>query len=310
MSDKLTADDVRSAAAFLEGRVHRTPVIRCDALDALVGAELFLKAECMQHIGAFKARGATYAVGRLPEEERGRGVMTYSSGNHAQAVALAAKTYGVPCHVTMPEDAPAIKVASVRSLGARITFAGTTSNDRKQAAEEIAKESGAVIIQPFDHPDIVAGQGTATLELLDEVGELDVLYVPVGGGGLIAGACLVAQEAGIEVRSVEPVGCDAMAQSLRHGERVPVEPTDTIADGLKPVMVGGAQLRDHARGGEDADGGGRRRHRPHVDDIGDSGPRECRTVRGRSPRCGAHPAPTPTSQARGGDSVRRQYQCR
>lgn len=238
MSPPLSADDVRAAASFLAGRVHQTPVIRCDALDAIAGAELFLKAECMQRIGAFKARGATYAVGQLAAEERNEGVMTYSSGNHAQAVALAAKTYDVPCHVTMPEDAPRIKVDSVRSLGAEITFAGTTSNDRKRACEAIARETGAAIIQPFDHPHIVAGQGTATLELLDEVGTLDALYVPVGGGGLIAGACLVAAERDIEVRSVEPVGCDAMAQSLAAGERVAVEPGPTIADGLKPVMVG------------------------------------------------------------------------
>ncbi len=223
---------------FLEGRIRRTPVIRCGALDDLLGAEVFLKAECMQHIGAFKARGAIYAVGQLREAERAKGVMTYSSGNHAQAVALAARTYGLRCHVTMPEDAPPIKVAAVRKLGAEITFAGTTSDDRKQAAEKMAATTGAVIVQPFDDPHIVAGQGTAALELVDEVDDLDVIYVPVGGGGLIAGACLVAAERNIEVRSVEPIGCDAMAQSLSRGERVRVEPGPTIADGLKPVMIG------------------------------------------------------------------------
>jgi threonine dehydratase len=218
--------------------VHRTPILRSDALDELLDAEVYLKAECMQHIGAFKARGALYAVGSLSEATRARGVITFSSGNHAQAVALAAKAYGVPCAVAMPEDAPPIKVEAVRALGADIKFAGTTSDHRRDVALAMAATSGARIIQPFDDAHIIAGQGTATLELLEDAGELDVLYVPVGGGGLIAGACLVAQAHGVRVCSVEPEGCDALAQSLERGGRVTVEPRATIADGLKPVRVG------------------------------------------------------------------------
>jgi threonine dehydratase len=235
---------VRAAAARIEGQVVVTPAIQHPYLDQLAGAQLWLKAENLQHIGAFKARGAMHAVGRLDPDHRARGVITFSSGNHAQAVALAAKTYGVPATIAMPTDAPAVKVAGVRRLGAEVVFAGTTSDDRKTAAEAIAAETGAAIIQPFDDPDIIAGAGTATLELLTQVaaatdGEsLDALLVPVGGGGLLAGACLAAASTGTKVYSVEPHGCDAMARSLEAGHRVAVVPGPTLGDGLKPVMVG------------------------------------------------------------------------
>jgi threo-3-hydroxy-L-aspartate ammonia-lyase len=252
----MSIDDVRAAAERIANRVWRTPVVRCPALDALAGCELWLKAENLQRIGAFKARGAMHAVGRLDPDTRARGILTYSSGNHAQAVALAAREYGVSATIAMPTDAPAIKVAAVRELGADIVFAGTTSQDRKAAALRIQAETGAPIIEPFDAPDIVAGAGTATLELLDEVrertngGSLDLLLVPVGGGGLIAGACLVAAARGVTVHSVEPHGCDALARSLEQGERLAVEPGPTLADGLKPVRVGAlnfAIAREHVR---------------------------------------------------------------
>lgn len=238
-----TFDDVVAAAAFLGGAVMRTPVIRSGELDALAGTELWLKAECSQHIGAFKARGALRHVGKLAERlgETPK-LITYSSGNHAQAVALAAKRYGVSADITMPKDAPAIKVERVRALGASIHFAGYTSAHRKDAALELQHKHGGHIVPPFDDPDIIAGQGTATLELLAEAqqdgGSLDALIVPVGGGGLIAGACLVAAHHGVIVYSAEPRGCDAMGQSLEAGHRVAVEPESTIADGLKPVEVG------------------------------------------------------------------------
>lgn len=230
--------DVLRAAERLSGQVVRTPVITSRALDRIAGCSVFAKAECMQHIGAFKARGAKHAVAELDASARSRGVITYSSGNHAQAVALAALEYGVRCDVAMPEDAPAIKVASVRALGAQVVFAGLTSDDRKTCAHDIAAETGGAIIPPFDDPHIIAGQGTATLELFEQAGPLDVLLVPVGGGGLIAGACLVAAEHGTKVYAVEPAGCDAMGQSIEQGRRVAVQPGPTIADGLKPVMVG------------------------------------------------------------------------
>ena len=238
----MSVEDVRAAAERLSGQVVRTPVLRCQALDAVAGAELWLKAECLQRIGAFKARGALHAVGRLDPAVRARGVITYSSGNHAQAVALAARELSVPATIAMPVDAPAVKVAGVRALGATIVRAGTTSNERRAAALTIAADTGGTIVEPFDDPDIIAGQGTATLELVEEAAAhgvaLDAVVVPVGGGGLIAGACLVAEAAGVAVYSAEPVGCDALAQSLRAGTRVAVTPGPTLADGLRPVQVG------------------------------------------------------------------------
>lgn len=275
---------VLAAARRLHGQVRRTPVLRNPVLDAMAGAALWLKAENLQHIGAFKARGALHAVSRLSAEERSRGIITYSSGNHAQAVALAARRHGIRARIAMPEDAPRIKVDAVRALGAEIVFAGTTSSDRRRAALVMQQESGSVIIEPFDHPDIIAGQGTATLELLEDVAGhgaglqgdhsgdhsrdqgddhsddhdgdqpgagLDALLVPVGGGGLIAGACLACQGTNTRVYSVEPVGCDAMAQSLARGERVTIDIGPTLADGLRPSQVGAhnfAIARQHLAG--------------------------------------------------------------
>ncbi len=240
----LGLEDVHAAAQRLEGQIVRTPVLRDAALDERAGARLWLKAENLQHIGAFKARGALHAVGRLSPDQRRRGLITFSSGNHAQAVALAAQRFECSATIAMPTDAPRVKVASVRELGAQVVFAGTTSSERYAAALELERESGGTIIQPFDHPDIVAGAGTATLELVDEVATrtegrgLDALIVPVGGGGLLAGACVIAQARGIAVYTAEPHGCDAMAQSLAAGERVSVQPASTLGDGLKPVQVG------------------------------------------------------------------------
>lgn len=237
-------EDVLAAAQRLAGKVLRTPVFRIPSIDASVQADVYIKAENLQRIGAFKARGALHAVGRLDPAIRARGVITYSSGNHAQAVALAAKEYGIAADIAMPVDAPTIKVDGVRALGANIVFAGTTSSERRNAALAIRERTGGTMIEPFDDADIIAGQGTATLELLQEVaaqtnGEsLDALFVPVGGGGLIAGACLAAANSPTRVYSVEPVGCDAMARSLEAGQRVEVPPGPTLADGLKPVMVG------------------------------------------------------------------------
>ncbi|MEJ7730397.1 MAG: pyridoxal-phosphate dependent enzyme [Polyangiaceae bacterium] len=239
----MTPDDVRAARERIRGMVWQTPVLRCPALDELAGAELWLKAENLQRIGAFKARGAMHAVGLIDPALRARGIITYSSGNHAQAVALAAKAYGVHAHVAMPVDAPAIKMASVRALGAEVVLAGTTSADRREAALAIQARTGGAMIEPFDDAAIIAGQGTATLELLETVraeggGGLDALAVPVGGGGLVAGACVALADEPTRIWAVEPVGCDAMGQSLARGERVTVEPAGTLADGLKPVRVG------------------------------------------------------------------------
>lgn len=234
--------DVRAAATRLVGLVVHTPVLRVPALDERAGFSLWLKAENLQRIGAFKARGALHAAGRLAPEVRARGLVTYSSGNHAQAVGLAARHYGVRATIAMPVDAPAVKLASVVRLGAEVVQIGTTSAARKAKAHEIAEQTGGVILPPFDDPHIIAGQGTATLELVESAAAqgvtLDAIVVPTGGGGLVAGACLVCEGTSTAVYSVEPHGCDAMAKSLEAGHVVSVEPGPTLADGLKPVSVG------------------------------------------------------------------------
>lgn len=240
--DRLSRNDVLDAAERLRGQVVRTPVVHSRALDRLAGAELWLKAESLQAMGAFKARGALNSVAQLTPEARARGLITYSSGNHAQAVALAARRHDLSAEIFMPVDAPAIKVAAVRALGAHVVMVGTTSTERREAALARQAETGAAIIEPFDHPHTIAGQGTATLELLEEATDagtpLDALLVPVGGGGLIAGACLAAEHTPVKIYAVEPVGCDSMGQSLARGEIVPVEPAPTLADGLKPTRIG------------------------------------------------------------------------
>lgn len=222
--------------------VVRTPAIRCHALERVAKAELWLKAENLQYVAAFKARGAMLAVSRLPDEVRARGIITYSSGNHAQAVALAGRKFGCRVDIAMPVDAPKVKVDKVKQLGANIQFAGHTSEDRHKAALRIAARTGGHMVEPFDHADTIAGQGTATLEFVDQVhqlaGELDALVVPVGGGGLIAGACLACAGSGVQIYSAEPVGCDSLARSLAAGEIVAVTPGPTLADGLKPTRVG------------------------------------------------------------------------
>ncbi len=233
-------DDVLGARERLAGRVLTTPVLRVPALDALAGAELYLKCENLQRVGAFKARGAMNAVLALPEERRRKGVVTFSSGNHGQAVALAARELAIPAWVAMPSDAPGVKVESVRALGAEVIFAGKTSADRYAEAVRIAERTGAVIVPPFDDAHVIAGQGTATLELLEAHPDLDTVVAPVGGGGLLAGACIVAAAIGkgTSIVAVEPVSANALQKSLERGERTRVEPGPTIADGLRPVEVG------------------------------------------------------------------------
>jgi threonine dehydratase len=242
MPRALGRSDVEAAATRLRPHVIRTPVLRNPVLDEIAGAELWLKAECLQHIGAFKARGAMNAALLLSRAERARGLITYSSGNHAQAVALAAQRLGVGATIAMPVDAPPIKVAAVERLGAEVVKVGTTSLERRARAFELAAETGGAIIEPFDHPHTVCGQGTATLELESQVREaggapLEALIVGCGGGGLLTGACLVADPE-VALYGVEPVGCDSLGKSLAAGEVVGVEPGPTIADGLKPTRIG------------------------------------------------------------------------
>jgi len=238
----LSRDDVLRARERLGHSVRKTPCLRLQQLEGAVPHKVWAKCENLQWIGAFKARGALHKVGRLSQSERERGLITYSSGNHAQAVALAAQRFGTRAQIAMPKNAPRLKIDAVRRLGAEIHFAGTTSLQRRERALELQAESRGIIIEPFDDPDIICGQGTATLELLEQLEEagesVDVLVIPVGGGGLLAGACLATQGTKLRIVAVEPVGCDSMGQSLRAGQPTAVGPGPTIADGLKPTVVG------------------------------------------------------------------------
>ncbi|MFB9466761.1 pyridoxal-phosphate dependent enzyme [Streptomyces cinereospinus] len=229
----VTLDDVRDAAARLKGVAHRTPVLRSRTLDALVGAEVHLKCENFQRVGAFKFRGAYHTASRLTPRQLARGVVAYSSGNHAQAVALAARELGTTAVIVMPEDAPASKRAATAGYGAEIVTYDRYTGDRVALAEALAAERGLTVIPPYEHPHVIAGQGTAALELLEETGELDALLAPVGGGGLIAGSATVAKglHPGIRVIGVEPEAGDDTKRSLEAGRRVSVPVPRTIADG-------------------------------------------------------------------------------
>jgi threonine dehydratase len=230
MLDTLTLGAIRDAARRIAPHVLRTPVLRRRRGD---DAELFCKAECLQPTGAFKLRGAFSFLTTLPPECPG--VVTHSSGNHAQAVARAARVLGVSATVVMPSDAPALKRARVEADGARVVTVGPDSDERAREAARLAREEGLTLVPPFDHVLIAAGQGTAALELLEDAGEIDRLYAPVSGGGLIAG-CAVATHAlapRVEVVGVEPADADDTRQSLAAGERRKVAPPRTIADGLR-----------------------------------------------------------------------------
>lgn len=229
----ITIDDVRDAAARLEGVAHRTPVLRSRTLDALAGAEVHVKCENFQRVGAFKFRGAYNAASRLTPGQLARGIATYSSGNHAQAVALAAKELGTTAVIVMPEDAPPSKRAATQGYGAEIVTYDRYTGDREAIAEALAAERGLTLIPPYEHPHVMAGQGTAALELLEETGELDLLLAPVGGGGLIAGSATVAKGLypGIRVTGVEPEAGDDTKRSLEAGRRISIPVPHTIADG-------------------------------------------------------------------------------
>ncbi|MFD3620357.1 pyridoxal-phosphate dependent enzyme [Streptomyces sp. NPDC058676] len=229
----VTLDDVRDAAARLEGVAHRTPVLRSRTLDSLVGAEVFLKCENLQRVGAFKFRGAYNAASRLSPEQLARGIATYSSGNHAQAVALAARELGTTAVIVMPHDAPASKRAATAGYGAEIVTYDRYTGDRVAIAEALAAERGLTVIPPYEHPHVIAGQGTAALELLEEVGELDALMTPVGGGGLIAGSATAAkgQYANLRMIGVEPEAGDDTKRSLAADRRIEIPVPHTIADG-------------------------------------------------------------------------------
>jgi threo-3-hydroxy-L-aspartate ammonia-lyase len=236
----LTLDDVRAAARRLAGRVYRTPVIMSQAFDEASGYTVFFKCENLQRAGAFKIRGALNKLSTLSDEERRRGVVAFSSGNHAQGVALAARLTGTTAVVCMPSDAPALKLEATRGYGADVVLYDRQKDDREALARRIAAETGRVVVPPFDDYAIMAGQGTAALELLEDVPDLDALVAPVGGGGLMAGCSTVARalRGSITIVGVETDTANDTYLSLRRGERVSIPPPSTIADGIRLTTPG------------------------------------------------------------------------
>ncbi|WNE94177.1 threo-3-hydroxy-L-aspartate ammonia-lyase [Streptomyces luomodiensis] len=226
-------DDVRQAAARLEGIAHRTPVLTSRTLNAMVGAEVFIKCENFQRVGAFKFRGAYNAAAQLSAEQLARGIAAYSSGNHAQATALAARELGTSAVILMPEDAPRSKMEATAGYGAEIVTYDRYTEERTSLGEALAVDRGLALIPPYDHPHVIAGQGTAALELVEETGPLDALVAPVGGGGLIAGCAVTAKalHPATTVIGVEPEAGDDTKRSLESGERVTIPVPRTIADG-------------------------------------------------------------------------------
>ncbi len=236
----LTFADIEEAARRLAGRTHRTPVVTCRSFDEAVGASVFFKCENLQRAGSFKIRGALNKLLTLSEDERRRGVVAFSSGNHAQGVALAARLTGTSAVLVMPTDAPSLKVAATRGYGAEIVFYDRQKEDREAIAKEIARETGRVLVPPYDDYAIMAGQGTAALELFQDVPSLGALLTPVGGGGLLAGCSTAAKALAPDVRiyGVEADTANDTWLSFQKGERVRIPPPPTIADGIRNLSPG------------------------------------------------------------------------
>ena len=236
----MTFDEILAAAGRLDGVAHRTPVMTSRTLDDAAGCEVFLKCENFQRVGAFKFRGAYNTLSRLSPGEQRSGVVTFSSGNHAQAVAHAAALLGIEAVVVMPADAPQVKLAATRGYGAEVITFDPATEDREVLAQRIRQERGMVLVPPFDHPDVIAGQGTATLELVREVEGLEAMLTPCGGGGSLSGAALVMRHElpGARVIGVEPEGSDCGNRAFRSGRIEVVENPTTMADGLKPKSLG------------------------------------------------------------------------
>ncbi len=252
-SELVSIDDIREAAAGLQGVTEPTSLEPAPALEAMVGQPVFLKLENEHATGAFKMRGAWTAVRRLPETQRKAGVLTYSSGNHGQAVAFAANRASVRSVIVMPETAPAKKVDGVKRWGGEVVFAGTTSEDRLTRGMEIAAAEGLTVIPPFDHPDIIAGQGTAGLEIVEQLPEVSHVAFPIGGGGLGAGVttAIKALKPNTRVTGVEPEGAACYCAALEAGKPVRLEKTQSVADGLLPLSVGTINF-NHLHGIADA----------------------------------------------------------
>lgn len=235
-----TYADVEVAADVVAAHAHRTPVLRSRRLDALAGCEIHLKAEHLQRVGAFKFRGAITALSALAPEQQRTGVVAFSSGNHAQASALAARELGIRAVIVMPHDAPAQKVAATRGYGAEVVSYDRYDQDREQIAANLAAEHGLTVIPPYDHPQVIAGQGTAVRELLQDTGGLDVIVTPLGGGGLLSGSILAARAVTMDARvyGVEPAAGDDGVQSLREGCIITIPTPRTLADGAQTTHLG------------------------------------------------------------------------
>lgn len=235
-----TFDDVAAAAQRIKGHAHKTPVITSRTVNEEIGAEVFFKCENLQRMGAFKFRGAFNALSKFDAEQRKAGVVAFSSGNHAQAIALSAKLLGIPATIVMPHDAPAAKVAATKGYGGEVVIYDRYQENREQIGRDLAQKHGMTLIPPYDHPDVIAGQGTAAKELFEEVGPLDALFVPLGGGGLLSGSALStrALSSGCKLYGVEPAAGNDGQQSLRCGSIVHIETPKTIADGAQTQHLG------------------------------------------------------------------------
>ena len=235
-----TYDDVAAAAARIAGHAHRTPVLTSRTVDDALGAQVFFKCENFQRMGAFKFRGAFNALSCFDAAQRRAGVVAFSSGNHAQAIALSARLLGMPATIVMPHDAPAMKVAATKGYGGRVVHYDRYTEDREAIGRRLAEEEGLTLIPPYDHPHVIAGQGTATMELFDEVGPLDALYVCLGGGGLLAGSALSTRALSptTKLYGVEPEAGNDGQQSFRTGSIVHIDTPVTIADGAQTQHLG------------------------------------------------------------------------
>ena len=245
-------DDIRNAAERIKGFGHRTPVLTNETLDQMSGRKLFFKCENFQKIGAFKFRGGWNAVSVLSDEEAKSGVCTHSSGNHAQAVAYSAQKRGIPAYIVMPNNSPYVKIDAVRGYGANVTLCEPTLKSRKDTLKTIADETGATVIHPFNNPEVIAGQGTAALEMIEDIGELDAMIAPIGGGGLMSGTCITTRNLlpNAKLFGAEPKGADDAYRSLKEGKMLPQENPNTICDGLLTSMGENTWniLKDHLDG--------------------------------------------------------------
>ncbi|VWB06458.1 serine/threonine dehydratase [Burkholderia territorii] len=235
-----TYDDVAAAAARLDGHAHRTPVMTSRTIDEALGAQVFFKCENLQRMGAFKFRGAFNALSRFDATQRRHGVVAFSSGNHAQAIALSARILGIPATIVMPQDAPAAKMAATRGYGGNVVTYDRYTEDREQIGRALAEKHGLTLVPPYDHADVIAGQGTAAKELFDEVGPLDAVFTPLGGGGLLSGTALATRALSPHAKlyGVEPEAGNDGQQSFRSGSIVHIDTPRTIADGAQTQHLG------------------------------------------------------------------------